>query len=86
MLFEINVAFKPCIFIFLKNPNHITAASFARPSCFSLLRMSLPVISIHVLPLQGEELSHRMTSRLEKTWLGICLYLLTTNTKRKPGG
>lgn len=25
-----------------------------------------------------------MTSRLEENWLGICLYLLRINTKKKP--
>jgi len=85
-LFERSVAFKLCICIFLKYPDNLTSVSFARPSSFSLLQIRLPVIWIHFLPLQREELSHRMTSRLERTGLALCLYVVTTNTKRKPEG
>lgn len=65
-------------------PNRLTSLSFTRPSSFSLLHICLPVIWIHAFPLQVEKLSHWLTSRLEKTWLGI--FALITNGKRKPKG
>lgn len=77
--FERNMALKLCIFIFLKYPNNLTSVPFARPSSFSLLQICLPVIWIHVLPLQGKELSHWMTSTLRKLGLEfvfICWQLI----------
>lgn len=48
------MALELCIFIFLKYPKSLTSVFFARSSFFSLLHICLPIIWIHVLPLQGK--------------------------------
>lgn len=85
-VFERSVAFKLCIFIFLRYPNSLTSVFFCTVKLFFSLSDMFACHLDTCSSLAGKEISHWMTSRLEKTWLQICLYLLATNTKRKPGG